>query len=127
MPELSDSQRRKMVELDPRFAAARLVDALELKWEITFRCTTCGTSKTWRRDTYLGRAKRLLGMTMGQIQQRTPCPRCGHRMPQMIFNGMDGPGPLADQLRYELINTLIDAGLKPTDYGIGWAPTPPKC
>lgn len=122
MPELSDAQRRKMVELPPRIAAARLVDALELKWEITFRCATCGTSKTWRRDTFLGKAKPLLGVTMAEIQRRTPCPRCGRRMPQMIFNGMDGPGPLADQLRYELINTLIDAGLKPTDYGIGWAP-----
>jgi len=27
-------------------------------------------------------------------------------------------------LRYELINTLLEAGLKPTNYGIGWAPTP---
>lgn len=122
MPELSDAQRRKMVELTPRFATARLVDALELNWEITFRCMACGTSKTWRRDTFLGKAKRLLGSTMAEIQRRTPCPRCGSRMPQMIFNGMDGPGPLADQLRYELINTLIDAGLKPTDYGIGWVP-----
>lgn len=125
MPELSDQQRRKMVELDPRFAAARLVDALELKWEIIFKCATCGTSRTWRRDTYLGRARPLLGLTMAEIQRRTPCPRCGRRMPQMGFSGTDGPGPFADQLRYELINTLVEAGLKPTDYGICWAPSPP--
>jgi endogenous inhibitor of DNA gyrase (YacG/DUF329 family) len=123
MPELSEQQRRKMVELDARFAAARLVDALELKWDITFRCAACGTSKTWRRDTMLGRARPLLGSTMAEIQRRTPCPRCGRRMPQMNFSGMEGPGPLADQLRAELINTLIDAGLKPTDYGIGWTPS----
>lgn len=123
MPELSDAQRRKIAELDARFAAARLVDALELKWEITFRCLACGTSRTWRRDIYLGRARALLGMTMAEIQRRTPCPRCGRRMPQMSFSGgLEGPGPLAEQLRYELINTLIDAGLKPTDYGIGWRP-----
>lgn len=122
MPELSDQQRRKLAELEPRFAAARLVDALELKWEILFRCMSCGTSRTWRRDTMLGRAKALLGATMAEIQRRTPCPRCGQHMPQMSFSGMDGPGPLADQLRSDLIHTLIDAGLKPTDYGYGWAP-----
>lgn len=126
MPELSEAQRRKMVELDPHMAAARLIDALELKWEITFRCAACGTSKTWRRDTFLGRAKGLLGQTMAQIQKRTPCPRCGRRMPQMVFNGVEGAGHMADQLRGELINTLIDAGLKPTDYGIGWSPPAPR-
>lgn len=112
-----------MVTLEPRFAAARRVDALELKWEITFRCMACGTSKTWRSDTYLGRARPLLGLTMAEIQRRTPCPRCGRRAPQMIFSGIDAPGPHAEHLRYALINTLIDAGLKPSDYGIGWLPS----
>jgi hypothetical protein len=122
MPELSDQQRRKAAELDPWFASARLVDALERHWEIHFRCTTCGATKTWRRDTYLGKARGLLGATMGEIQRRAPCPNCGARMPAMSASGVIDPGDATGRLRWELINTLIDAGLKPTDYGIGWQP-----
>lgn len=122
MPELSDQQRRKMVELEPWFASARLIDALERHWEIHFRCTTCGATKTWRRDTMLGRARRLRGATMAQVQQRTPCPRCGARLPAMSPSGaLNGDGD-PDRLRWDLINTLIDAGLRPADYGIGWRP-----
>lgn len=122
MPELSDQQRRKLTELEPWFASARLIDALERRWEIQFRCTVCGASKTWRRDTYLGRARALLGATMAEIQRRVPCPQCGTRMPMMTPSGVIEPGPDAESLRWELISTLVDAGLKPSDYGIGWRP-----
>ena len=115
-----------MSELEPWLAAARLVDALERKWEVHFRCTLCGAGKTWRSDTMLGRARPLLGATFAEIQRRTPCPQCGHRLPAIRVSGVIDPGPAAERLRYELINTLLDAGLKPTDYGIGWAPSPPK-
>lgn len=122
MPELSDQQRRKLAELEPEFAKARLVDALELRWDIHFRCLACGSTRTWRRDTMLGRARALLGRTMAEIQRRAVCPRCDRRMPQMWFGGVKGAGPLADRYRSELITTLLDAGLAPTDYGIGWQP-----
>jgi len=122
VPELSDQQRRKLVELEPWFASARLIDALERRWEIHFRCTGCGATKTWRRDTFLGRARPLLGCTMAEIQKRTPCPHCGGRIPAMVASGVIDPGDGVDRLRWELINALVDAGLKPMDYGIGWAP-----
>ncbi|AZS19191.1 hypothetical protein [Caulobacter sp. FWC26] len=123
MPELSDQQRRRMTELDPRFAALRLVDALERKMEIVFRCTACGTSRSWRRDVMLGRARPLLGLTMAQIQKRTPCPRCGYRMPAMApSGGVLEPGDLAEQFRWEVITALSEAGLNPADYGYGWRP-----
>jgi hypothetical protein len=120
VPELSDSQRRKLAELEPRFAAMRLVDAFERKWEIQFRCTVCGTAKTWRRDVMLGKARALLGLTMAEIQRRTPCPRCGCRMPQMAMSGVFDPAHLAEQYRWEAIAALADAGLNPDDYGYGW-------
>ena len=123
MPELSDQQRRKMAELDPGFARLRLVDALERKMEILFRCTACGASRSWRRDTMLGRARRLLGATMTEIQKRTPCPRCGYRMPAMApSGGVLDPGDLAERFRWEVITALSDAGLNPGDYGYGWRP-----
>lgn len=127
MPELSDQQRRKLAQLDPWLASARLIDALERRWEIHFRCTACGATKTWRRDTMLGRARGLLGATMAEIQRRTPCPQCAARMPAMSVSGVIDPGPAAERLRWELISTLIDAGLKPTDYGIGWQPPAAGC
>jgi hypothetical protein len=122
MPEMSDQQRRKLAELEPWFASARLIDALERRWEIHFRCTVCGATKTWRCDTFVGKAKALLGATMSEIQRRTPCPQCRARMPAMSASGLINPGDGAEHLRWQLINTLIDAGLKPTDYGIGWQP-----
>jgi len=51
MPEPSDADRRKAAQLDPQFAQARLVDALERGWEIGFRCQYCGASATWRSQT----------------------------------------------------------------------------
>ena len=127
MPELSDQQRRKMAELEPRFARMRLVDALEHKMEILFRCTACGTSRSWRRDTMLGRARRLLGTTMAEIQRRTPCPRCGYRMPAMApHGGVLDPGNLAERFRWDAITALSEAGLNPTDYGYGWQPPSKK-
>jgi len=122
MPELSDRQRRKIAELETWFASARLVEALERNWEIHFRCTVCGATKTWRRDTMLGRARGLLGLTMAQIQARTPCPQCGARTPAMWMSGVIDPGPEAEPLRWALINALLDAGLRPSDYGYGWRP-----
>jgi ribosomal protein L37AE/L43A len=122
MPELSDSQRRKMAELDPRFAKARLVDAVELKWEIVFRCTVCGTSKSWRRDTMLGRARTMLNMTMAEIQRRVPCPRCGAHMPAMAQSGVWDPQDHAERFKWEAIEALRAAGLNPLDYGYGWRP-----
>lgn len=123
MPELSDPQRRKMAQLEPRFAALRLVDALERKMEIVFRCTACGTSRSWRRDVMLGRARSLLAMTMAQIQRRTPCPRCGDRIPAMApGGGVLDPGDLAEQFRWEAVTALSEAGLDPADYGYGWRP-----
>lgn len=70
MPEPSDSDRRKAAQLEPWLAGARLVDALERGWDIHFRCQFCGTTKTWRRDTLLGRARALLGCTLAQIQRK---------------------------------------------------------
>lgn len=123
MPELSDQQRRKMAELEPRFARLRLVDALELKMEILFKCTACGTSRSWRRHTMLGRARKLLGATITEIQKRTPCPRCGYRMPAMApSGGVLDPGDLADRFRWDAITALSEAGLNPADYGYGWRP-----
>lgn len=122
MPELSDSQRRKLVELEPRFAATTLVRALELKWEIHFQCTACRSTKTWRHDTMLGRAKALLKLTMAEIQRRTPCPRCGARMPAMAQSGIWDPQDLAEQFKWDAIEGLRRAGLDPLDYGYGWRP-----
>ncbi len=42
MPEPSEADRRKAAQLDPAFANARFVDALERGWEIGFRCQYCG-------------------------------------------------------------------------------------
>lgn len=122
MPELSERQRERLVELEPWLSSARLIDALERKWEVHFRCLECGATKTWRRDTMLGRAQKLLGRTFAEIQRMTPCPRCGRHRPAIRVAGVIDPGHDADLLRYELINTLLEAGLKPTDYGIGWKP-----
>lgn len=123
MPELSEQQRRKLTALDPRFAQLRLVDALERKMEIHFACVDCRTTRTWRRDVMLGRARVLLGATMAQIQHRTPCPRCGRRMPMMTaIGGVWDPGDLAEQFRWEVITALSEAGLNPSDYGYGWRP-----
>lgn len=62
MSELSDHQRCKLMNLEPRYAQARLVDLFERKCELIFRCLACGTGKTWRRDTMLGRARPLLAL-----------------------------------------------------------------
>ena len=71
----------------------------------------------------LGRARPLLGLTMAQIQKRTPCPRCGYRMPAMApSGGVLEPGDLAEQFRWEVITALSEAGLNPADYGYGWRP-----
>lgn len=123
MPELSDQQRRKLTALEPRFAQLRLVEAFERKMEIQFICIDCRTSRTWRRDVMLGRASSLLGATMSEIQRRTPCPRCGRRMPAMsAIGGVWDAGELADQFRWEAISALAEAGLNPGDYGYGWRP-----
>ena len=126
MPELSGQQRRRMAELEPRFANLRLVDAVELKMEILFRCTACGTSRSWRRDTMLGRARGLLGATMAEIQRRTPCPRSCYRLPAMAAHGgVWDLQHLAEQLRWDAISALTEAGLDPTAYGYGWRPSSP--
>lgn len=122
MPELSDRQREKAATLESWFATTRLVVALERKWELHFQCLTCGATKTWRRDTMLGRARPLLNCTMADIQRRVPCPQCGRRRPRIRMSGTLDPGPHADQFRMELITTLLDVGLSPTDYGYGWRP-----
>lgn len=127
MPELSDQQRRRLAELEPRFASARLVDMLELKMEVTFKCLACGATKTWRRDTMLGRAKGLLGLTMAEVQKRAPCPRCGRKMPAMApSGGVWNPQGLAAQYRAEVMEALAEAGLKPSDYGYGWRTQSPN-
>jgi len=61
MPEPSVRDREKMSKIDATFASLRLVDALERGWGITFRCQYCGAGKTWRRDTFIGRARHVLG------------------------------------------------------------------
>jgi DNA-directed RNA polymerase subunit RPC12/RpoP len=122
MPEPSDSDRRKAAQMEPWLAGARLVDALERGWEIHFRCQYCGTTKTWRRDTMLGRARPLLGDTFDQIQRKAACPRCPGRLPILWMSGVQDPGPQAERLRWDVINTLLDAGLSPSDYGYGWRP-----
>ncbi|MEW6390215.1 MAG: hypothetical protein AB1542_07255 [Pseudomonadota bacterium] len=121
MPEPSDADRRKAARLDPAFAGARLIDALERGWEIGFRCQYCGAGKTWRRDTMLGRARRYLNCTMAEIQARLPCPRCPGRMPIMTMSGVIDPGD-AEARRWATVSLLLDVGLNPTDYGYGWAP-----
>jgi hypothetical protein len=123
MPEPSASDRRKAAALDPWFAEARLVDALERGWEIHFRCQYCGTAKTWRRDTMLGRAKGLLNATMTQLQARALCPRCPGRMPIVWMSGVIDPGD-AEGRRSRLIETLLEAGLTPGDYGYAWRRPP---
>jgi len=119
VPEPSDADRRKAAQIAAPFDKARLVDALERGWEITFRCQYCGSSKTWRRDVMLGRARKLLNLTMPQIQAKVSCPRCPGRMPALSFSGLMTPAD-PDRARWALIETLIDAGLNPTDYGYGW-------
>jgi hypothetical protein len=122
MPEPSPSDREKMTRLHPRFATARLVEALEKGWAITFRCHYCGTSKTWRRDVFLGRAKGLLGATMAEIQRKVVCPRCPGHMPIMTVSGVLDLGDGAERARHAMITTLLDAGLNPTDFGYGYRP-----
>jgi len=122
MPELSDQQRRKLMALDPKLAAARLVDLLERQCELSFRCLACGTTKTWRRDTMLGRARPLLGLTLAQIQRRTPCPRCGAHLAQLGVSGVWEPGELAERLRWRTIEALREAGVDPAALGYGWRP-----
>lgn len=109
-----------MAELQAEFARYRLVDALERHWTITFRCQYCGTSKTWHRDTFLGRALPFLNATMTEIQRKVVCPRCPGHMPIMTFSGVLDPGAEADRLRNEVITTLLNAGLQPRDYGLAW-------
>lgn len=120
VPEPSESDRRKAARLEPWLADARLVDALERGWEVHFRCQFCGATKTWRRDTMLGRSRGLLGKTFAEIQRQAACPRCGGRLPIVWISGVKDPGPDAERLRWGLINTLLDAGLSPGDYGFGW-------
>lgn len=120
MPEPSDSDRRKAAQLEPWLASARLVDALERGWEIHFRCQYCGATKTWRRDTMLGRARDFLGATFAEIQRKAVCPRCPGRLPVLWMSGVKDPGPQAERLRYALIDTLLEAGLSPEAYGYGW-------
>lgn len=120
MPELSDQQRRKLMALEPHYAQARLVDLFERKCELTFRCLACGTSKTWRRDTMLGRARPLLGLTLAEIQRRTPCPRCGAHLAQLTVSGVWEPQDLAERFRWEAIDALREAGVDPQALGLGW-------
>jgi hypothetical protein len=120
MPEPSDADRRRAAQLDPQFARARLIDALERGWEIGFRCQYCGASSTWRREIMLGRAKRYLNCTMAEIQTRLPCPRCPGRMPVMTMSGLIAPAP--SQHRRHAVRLLLQhAGLDPVDYGYGLA------
>lgn len=120
MPELSQQQRLKMVTLEPGFARTPLVRALELGWELHFKCVWCLATRTWRRDTLLGRARAHLGLTMAELQKRAHCPRCGARMPAMSVSGVLDPGPQAEALRWAVIAALHEAGLNPDDYGYGW-------
>lgn len=121
MPEPSDNDRRKAAALDPTFAKARLVDALERGWEIEFRCQYCGATKTWRRDVMLGRARAYLGLTMAEIQARAVCQRCPGRFPIMSMSGVVQPNDM-DRRRWELINALLDARIDPSSLGYGWKP-----
>lgn len=122
MPEPSDSDRRKAAQMEPWLASSRLVDALERGWEVHFQCQFCGTTKTWRRDVMLGRARGLLQESFAAIQRKATCPRCPGRLPIIRISGIQDPGPRAEPLRWALISTLIDAGLNPSDYGYGWRP-----
>lgn len=127
MPEPSERERHKMVELDPWVARTRLVRVLELKGEVHFKCAECFATKTWRRDTMLGRARRLLKHTFAEIQRRTPCPRCGARLPAITVSGPTDAGPFAEQYRWDVITALTEAGLNPDEYGYGWrSPAPPR-
>lgn len=125
MPEPSDADRRKAAHIAPPFDQARLVDALERGWEITFRCQYCGSSRTWRRDVMLGRARPLLNLTMPQIQARVACPRCPGRIPTMSFSGVMTPAD-PERARWAAVEALLDAGLNPSDYGYGHAPPGPR-
>ncbi|ADG10943.1 hypothetical protein B7G68_12735 [Caulobacter segnis] len=120
MPELSDQQRRKLMALEPHYAQVRLVDLFERKCELSFRCLACGTSKTWRRDTMLGRARPLLGLSLAEIQRRTPCPRCGAHLAQLTVSGVWEPAELAERFRWEAIDALREAGVDPQALGFGW-------
>ena len=118
MPEPSDADRRKAAWLDPEFARARLVDAVERDWEIGFRCQYCGAAPTGRRATMLGRARRYLNCTMAEIQERLPCPRCPGRMPAMTVSGLISPAP-SGRRRQATRALLQQAGLDPEIYGYG--------
>lgn len=120
MPEPSPRDREKMTQLEARFAASRLIDALERGWEITFRCHYCGTTKTWRRDTYLGKARKLLGATMLEVQRKVVCPRCPGHIPVMTFSGTFDLGAGAERARHAMVDILLDAGLNPSDFGYGY-------
>ena len=119
MPDPGARDREKAAQIDPAFASRRLVDALERGWEIEFRCQDCGSTKTWRRDVMLGRARRYLGMTMVEIQASAVCSRCPGRWPVMSFSGVLEPGDM-ERRSWDLINTLLDAGVDPTALGYGW-------
>jgi hypothetical protein len=43
-------------------------------------------------------------------------------MPALTFSGTFELGAAAEQARYAVITTLIDAGLNPADYGYGYQP-----
>ncbi len=122
MPEPSDSDRRKAAELPAWFANTRLVQALEYQWELHFRCQFCGATRTWRRDTMLGRMRTSLNATLGAIQARARCHRCRHGQAIMTMTGLQDPGPYADAYRRQVVETLLEADLNPADYGYGWRP-----
>ncbi len=119
MPEPSARDREKAAQLEPRFAAARLVEALERGWEIHFRCQYCGATSTWGREVMLGKARRYLNCTMCQIQARVPCPRCPGRRPAMWMSGVVEPTDV-DRRKWATAAALFEAGLNPAEFGYGW-------
>ena len=122
MPEPSHSDREKAARLPSWLAQTRLVQSVELRWEVHFRCQFCGAAKTWRRDVMLGRLRPALNATFAQIHKKTRCPRCGGALPIMSVTGVRDPGPMAAGWRRALVEELIDLGLNPADYGYGLRP-----
>jgi hypothetical protein len=119
MPELSQREREKVAEIDAEVAAVRLVDLLEWRVDLLLRCLVCGKSRTWHRDTMLGARRNLLGSTLRDIQKRIPC-SCRARPVQLLPLGWRAPSQtLPEVLRSEVIKALLDAGLKPWEYGYG--------
>jgi len=125
MPEPSDSDRRKASQLRPDVAATLLIDCIERGHDIWFKCQYCGMERTWgRREMLSRRLRKHLAWPMDKVQRAVICPvrGCGGPMPimRLMKGGYQDGFDRSDAARRQawLLETLLDAGILPSDVGI---------